>query len=93
LLRGDKAPALALREAQREMRQKSAYADPYHWAGFVFLGDWRIDAKRWHGPIETKDVGGSPPGGHPPIDLPVPPPDDVNVEEEGSLAGQGGRIP
>jgi CHAT domain-containing protein/tetratricopeptide (TPR) repeat protein len=91
LLRQNQAPALALREAQREIRRSSKYSDPYYWAGFVFIGDWRTDPERWQGPIETKDVGGSPPVGHPPIDLPVPPPAEAKVEEEGSR--QGGGLP
>ena len=91
LLRQNQAPARALREAQREMRRNSAYNDPYYWAGFVFIGDWRTDPERWQGPIEAKDVGGSPPVGRPPIDLPVPPPAAIKVEEEGSL--QGGKLP
>ncbi len=91
LLRQNQAPALALREAQREMRRDPKYSDPYYWAGFIFLGDWRTDPERWQGPIEAKDVGSSPPVGHPPIDLPVPPPAAVKVEEEGSR--QGGNLP
>ncbi len=36
-----RAPAAALREAQRLLRQDPRYADPHSWAGFVFQGDWR----------------------------------------------------
>jgi len=92
LLRQNRPPALALREAQREMRSNPAYADPYYWAGFVFLGDWRTDPERWQGPIETKDVGGPSPTGHPPIDLPGPLPDEVGIEEEGSPIRRGGIL-
>jgi CHAT domain-containing protein len=35
------APAAALREAQRWLRQDPRYRDPHSWAGFVFQGDWR----------------------------------------------------
>jgi CHAT domain-containing protein len=34
------APA-ALRAAQLEMAADSRWRDPYFWAGFVILGDWR----------------------------------------------------
>jgi CHAT domain-containing protein len=32
---------LALRKAQRLLRQNPRYRDPYSWAGFVLQGDWR----------------------------------------------------
>jgi CHAT domain-containing protein len=35
------APAAALRDAQREMRDRTAYAAPYFWAAFVLQGDDR----------------------------------------------------
>lgn len=89
LLRQNRPPALALREAQRAMRRNPKYSDPYYWAGFVFVGDWRTDPERWQGPIETKDVGGPSPTGRPPIDLPIPPPDD----RRDSPAHPGERIP
>lgn len=84
MLRQNRPPALALREAQRQMRRDPAYTDPYYWAGFIFVGDWRIDAERWQGPIETKDVGGPSPTGRPPIDLPVPPPDEAKKGDVGA---------
>lgn len=31
----------ALREAQRTLRRNPRYADPYFWAGFVLIGDYR----------------------------------------------------
>jgi tetratricopeptide (TPR) repeat protein len=34
-------PAAALAAAQREMRATSQWADPYYWAGFTLVGDWR----------------------------------------------------
>ncbi|MEP7011582.1 MAG: CHAT domain-containing protein [Acidobacteriota bacterium] len=89
LLRENRAPADALREAQRELRNDPARSDPYYWAGFVFVGDWRTDPQRWHGPIETKDVGGPNPTGRPPIDLPWPS-SDSNFDEEGSPMGPPG---
>ena len=35
------SPAAALRQAQRSMRGKHPYRNPYSWAGFVLQGDWR----------------------------------------------------
>ena len=35
------SPAAALREAQVEIMRNPRWRDPYYWAGFVFLGDWR----------------------------------------------------
>jgi CHAT domain-containing protein len=37
------APAAALREAQRSLRQDPRFRDPHSWAGFVFQGDWLKD--------------------------------------------------
>ncbi|MGD9905161.1 MAG: CHAT domain-containing protein [Vicinamibacterales bacterium] len=34
-------PAAALRAAQREMQATTAWRDPYYWAGFTLIGDWR----------------------------------------------------
>ena len=34
-------PAAALAEAQRELSRTRRFRDPYHWAGFVMVGDWR----------------------------------------------------
>lgn len=34
-------PGEALAAAQRELRRSSEWHDPYFWAGFVLLGDWR----------------------------------------------------
>lgn len=34
-------PAEALAEAQRQVSTTLRFRDPYHWAGFVLVGDWR----------------------------------------------------
>ncbi len=34
-------PAAALRAAQLELRKEKQWSSPYHWAGFVIMGDWR----------------------------------------------------
>ncbi len=34
-------PAAALRAAQRSLRQDRRYSDPFFWAAFVLVGDWR----------------------------------------------------
>lgn len=34
-------PSAALAEAQRVLRTQTRWKDPYFWAGFVFVGDWR----------------------------------------------------
>ena len=34
-------PAAALRQAQRELRSRPRYRDPYYWSAFVLHGDWR----------------------------------------------------
>ncbi|MET0553356.1 MAG: CHAT domain-containing tetratricopeptide repeat protein [Vicinamibacteria bacterium] len=41
LLRDGRTPPAALRAAQREMAADPRWRDPYYWAGFVVLGDWR----------------------------------------------------
>ena len=40
LLRDHMSPPAALREAQEALRRSSEWSSPYHWAGFVFTGDW-----------------------------------------------------
>lgn len=35
------SPAAALRSAQLEIRAERRWRDPYFWAGFVLVGDWR----------------------------------------------------
>ncbi|MGE0363165.1 MAG: CHAT domain-containing protein [Vicinamibacterales bacterium] len=41
MLQRSMRPAAALRAAQREMRATTAWRDPYYWAGFTLVGDWR----------------------------------------------------
>ena len=41
LWQDDLPPAGALAAAQRELSATRRYRDPYHWAGFVLVGDWR----------------------------------------------------
>ncbi|HEY0783501.1 MAG TPA: CHAT domain-containing protein, partial [Thermoanaerobaculia bacterium] len=40
MLPGGRAPAEALREAQLALSRDRRFRDPYHWAGFVLLGEW-----------------------------------------------------
>ena len=47
----------ALREAQLSMLREGPWQDPYHWAGFVFQGDWRGSAV--DGGIGEAYVGGT----------------------------------
>jgi CHAT domain-containing protein len=35
------APAAALRYAQIQMWKQSRWSDPYYWAGFQILGEWK----------------------------------------------------
>jgi CHAT domain-containing protein len=35
------SPAAALRQAQLAVRRDPRYRDPFHWAGYVLVGDWR----------------------------------------------------
>ena len=41
LLEDGERPASALRRAQLALRAEPAYRDPFHWAAFVAIGDWR----------------------------------------------------
>lgn len=71
-------PAAALRAAQRSMRDDPAWSDPFHWAAFVFQGDWQVRGERLgEGPIEESDTGGteSGEGVRSTEDLPIPPPE------------------
>ncbi|HEU4390902.1 MAG TPA: CHAT domain-containing protein, partial [Blastocatellia bacterium] len=34
-------PPAALREAQLDLRRRTPWQSPYHWAGFVIQGEWR----------------------------------------------------
>jgi len=41
MLINKKSPAAALRDAQREFRQKRRWGSPYYWAAFVLQGEWK----------------------------------------------------
>lgn len=41
LLRQGRSPAAALRSAQLEIRRELRWRDPYFWAGFLLVGEWR----------------------------------------------------
>ncbi len=41
LLREDRPPAYALRQAQLAMATERAWRSPFYWAGFVLQGEWR----------------------------------------------------
>lgn len=43
LLRQKGDPALALRKAQIELRDETAWRSPKYWAGFLPVGDWQVD--------------------------------------------------
>lgn len=48
--------ALALARAQRELLESGQYQEPYHWAGFVFSGDFD---RKPDDDIEEADTGGT----------------------------------
>ncbi|MCP4658342.1 MAG: CHAT domain-containing protein, partial [bacterium] len=55
------SPAAALRTAQLSLRQDERWQDPYHWAPFVFQGEWlleppKVDDTDSH--IEPEEGGG-----------------------------------
>ncbi|MEA2491513.1 MAG: hypothetical protein QOH21_3305 [Acidobacteriota bacterium] len=41
MLQDHLAPAEALRRAQDHVRRQPRWADPYYWAAFTYVGDWR----------------------------------------------------
>lgn len=41
MLQGSLPAAAALQAAQRSMRSEARWRDPYYWAGFTLVGDWR----------------------------------------------------
>jgi CHAT domain-containing protein len=41
LWREGRSPAVALREAQRDLRRDPRYRDPFYWSGYLLQGDWR----------------------------------------------------
>lgn len=64
------APAAALRAAQLSMLEEEEWAAPFHWAGFIYQGDWRASfAVPGDDSIETKIVT-------PPAPAPADPVDD-----------------
>jgi CHAT domain-containing protein/tetratricopeptide (TPR) repeat protein len=65
----------ALRRAQLSMLKEPQWSAPHHWAGFIFLGDYRRKAK--DGGVEEQDTGGVIMVKKPGSDLPPPkvPPD------------------
>jgi CHAT domain-containing protein/tetratricopeptide (TPR) repeat protein len=64
---GESAPR-ALREAQRSMYCDPQWTEPYHWAGFIFLGSF---GKAGDG-IDARDTGGTGVDPKPGSDLPPP---------------------
>ena len=45
MLKDGRAPAAALRHAQRQLAASKEWSAPFYWAGFVYLGDWRRPAE------------------------------------------------
>ncbi|HEY2294443.1 MAG TPA: CHAT domain-containing tetratricopeptide repeat protein [Thermoanaerobaculia bacterium] len=41
MLRDGQTPAAALRQAQLALARDRRWGDPYYWAGFILLGEWR----------------------------------------------------
>lgn len=66
LLEHKRRPSLALRLAQSSMLEDEASASPHRWAGFVFLGDWKLSTELGSGTgppddsIEGKQSGVEP---------------------------------
>ena len=56
LLGGQASYLEAMRDAQLSMLREDAWQDPYHWAGFVFQGDWQ-------GVVRDRDIGEQHTGG------------------------------
>lgn len=55
LVRERQGPAAALRKAQLALQNDVRYRDPFHWAGFVFIGDWQFPGARKEDQIAVKD--------------------------------------
>ncbi len=99
MLQERQGPAGALRKAQIALRQDLRFRDPYHWAGFSFLGDWQFPGvpveevdKKEDLPIEQIHTGGTTvhpkaanplPGPRPKKRPHVPGPPPPSVDEEG----------
>ena len=62
-------PAEALRKAQASMHGDPEWSAPWHWAGFVYLGDY---GRRLDGGLEAQDSGGVTVVKKPGSDLPPP---------------------
>jgi CHAT domain-containing protein len=69
LLEAGQPPAEALRRAQASMLDDPEWSAPWHWAGFVFLGDATRDG---NGGLEAQDSGGVVAVKKPGSDLPPP---------------------
>lgn len=73
LLRGGKTPSAALRAAQLGLLRSDRWRDPYHWAAFTFVGEWRsAGSAAGDDSIEARNVGGPNPDPRGDIDLPAP---------------------
>ncbi|HEV7669188.1 MAG TPA: CHAT domain-containing protein [Thermoanaerobaculia bacterium] len=73
LLRGGKTPAAALRAAQLGLLRSDRWRDPYHWAAFTFVGEWRPGGSTTgDDSIEARNVGGPNLDPRGDIDLPAP---------------------
>jgi CHAT domain-containing protein/uncharacterized protein HemY len=62
-------PAEALQKAQASMHDDPEWSAPWHWAGFVYLGDYE---RRLNGGLEAQDSGGVTVVKKPGSDLPPP---------------------
>ncbi len=78
-------PSAALRAAQISMLQEEEWSEPYHWAAFVFQGEWRLDVSNEDDPpIEEIEHGTEV------EDPPVIDPDLPGRPPARSTAGRGG---
>lgn len=89
LLEDDRPPQTALREAQLSMQTDERWSEPFHWAGFVFQGDWEPPSRPLgDDDIEQSDGGGGGAGGgsRTDEDLPTPPPPPAQAGPEKGYA-------
>jgi len=56
VLREQRSPAAALREAQLEISHDPRWSAPYYWAGFVIQGDWNEGSLSARGPAGNIDT-------------------------------------
>lgn len=63
-------PSAALRAAQLSMLREEDFSHPYHWAGFIFQGDWQGKAGAGDLPLEPAETS-APPDEHD-HDMPLP---------------------